>query len=202
MKTLFALIITALIFKVCLLTDRNEKDPSRPSGSKKPASKKENDKIILVDNANAEDIKKVLVAFCNLYNKGDFAAMPRLWELSPTSFAVTFPYDVNFSIFCFAVNYLEYPIDIKWHANVKGWATMRKGDDWIINENIDKQVMLFIAADDTEHDNVFITTIDGKGYKLDFGANKPKAVEAPKELYKSPAISTDGLSTQKHEDFQ
>lgn len=205
MKTLLivvAVIIIALIFKAFIPGNRRGKNPSRPPENKKPTSEKENDKIILIENANAEDVKKALIAFCNLYNKNDFAAMPRLWELSPTSFAVTFPYDVDFSIYCFAVNYLEYPIDIEWHANVRGWATTRMGDDWILQENAGKKVMIFIAPDDTEHDNVFMTTNENKTYKLAFSASKPKAFDILNEIYKKPSITPNELITQKHQDFQ
>jgi len=205
MKTLLivvAVIIIALIFKACIPGNQGEKDPSRPPENKKPTSEKENDKIILIENANAEDVKKALIAFCNLYNKDGFAALPRLWELSPTSFTVTFPYDADFSIFCFAVNYLEYPIDIEWHANVRGWATTRMGDDWILQENAGKKVMLFIAPDDTERDNVFMTTIENKTYKLGFSTDRAKGFDVLKEIYQSPSITPNQLTTQKHQDFQ
>ena len=205
MKTL--LIVIAVIVIVCIImfyasSDRLAKDVSRPSDDKKPTVEKVNDKIILIDNANLKDVRQALTAFCNLYNKDDFAALPRLWELSPTSFAVTFPYDVDFTIFCFAVNYLDYPIDIKWQANVRGWATTRVGDDWITTENANKHTMFFLATDDTEHDNVFVTTADNVGYKLPFSTTKAQVLAMPSQLYQAPPIKPNTLSGQKHEDFK
>ncbi|SHM98889.1 hypothetical protein [Mucilaginibacter sp. OK098] len=206
MKTLLIIavvIVIGLILKACVSGDQLAKDPSRPSEDKKPTVEKENDKIILVDNANHEDIKNALIAFCNMYNKDDFAALPRLWQLSSTSFAVTFPYDADFATYCFAVNYLKYPSDIKWHAQVRAWATTKAGDDWIPKESINEKVMLFLAEDDKEYDNVFVTTKDNVGYKLDFSKNKAKPpLSSPKETYEEPLLEPNSLKDQKHEDFK
>lgn len=206
MKTLLivaAVIILALILKACVSGDQLAQDPSRPSEDKKPIVEKDNDKIILVDNANHEDIRKALIAFCNMYNKDAFAALPRLWQLSATSFTVTFPYDADFATFCFAINYLKYPSNIKWHSQVRAWATTKPGDDWIPGQAINKECMLFLADDDTEYDNVFLTTKDNIGCKLSFsgGAAKPP-LSAPKELYIRQSIAIENLIGHTYEDFK
>lgn len=182
--------------------NRLSKDISRPSEAEKPTIERENDKIILVSNASHEVIKNVLTAFCNMYNKDSFAALPRLWQLSSTAFAITFPYDIDFITYCFLVNFLDYPTDIKWNAHVRAWATTKHGDDWIPTESINKKMMLFIAEDDKEYDNVFATTEDNVGYKIGFSGSKAKLpLPDPKEMYKEPGLSLNTLNGLGYEDL-
>jgi hypothetical protein len=200
MKTLIILIaiaVIALVLKACTNTDQIAKDSTRPSDDKKPTIAKENDKLIVIRNVNQEDVKKALTAFCNIYNKDSFVALPRLVTLSSDSFAIIFPYDTDFATFCFAVNYVKYPIDIKWQSQVTAWVTTKEGDDWITDKSKNKKVMLFLSDDDKEYDNVFMTTQDNIGYKLGFAAGEEKQLlQTPKKIYKAPTIqikSLDGL---------
>jgi len=206
MKTLLivaTVIILALILKACVSGDQLAQDPSRPSEDKKPTVGKVNDKIILVNNVNHEDIRKALVAFCNMYNKDAFAALPRLWQLSSTSFAITFPFDADIATFCFAINYLKYPSNIEWHAQVRAWATTKSSDDWIPNQATNKESMLFLANDDTEYDNVFLTTNNNIGCKLSFSGGVPKLLlSVPKELYQGRSIAIENLKGHNYEDFK
>lgn len=176
---------------------------SRPSETKLPTALIDNDKIIVVNNATHDDIRKALIGLCNSYNQETFSTLPRLWQLSPNSFAVTFPYNIDFAGFCFAVNFLEYPVDIKWNAKVRGWATMKPGDDWVTEKSVNKHVMLFVAADDKEYDNVFMTTEDGIGYKLGFAAGEEKQLlNQPNEMYEHSSVQSDVLNHLSYEDFR
>lgn len=206
MKTLIilvAVVIVALILKACTTTDQAKQDTSRPPADIKPTTPVENDKLIVVSNVNADEIKKALTEFCNIYNKKDYAVLPRITTLSQTSFAVTFPYDTDFATFCFAVNYLKYPVDIKWHSQVFAWVTTKQGDDWITEKSINKKVMLFLADDDKEYDNVFLTTQDNIGYKLGFAAGEEKQLlQVPKEPYAQSTTDIESLIGLSHVDVQ
>ena len=155
---IIAVVIVIVIIKACTSGDKLASDTSRPADVTIPKDEIANDKIIIVDNVTAEDIKKVLTAFCNIYNKSQYLAMPRLWTLSTNSYAITFPYGVDFATYCFAINFLKYPMNVKWQSKVYAWATTKQGDDWITDKSINKKVMLFLAVDDKEYDNVFLTT--------------------------------------------
>jgi hypothetical protein len=193
MKTiiiLVAIVFVALILKACVsTTDQAQKDTSRPSSDTKPTIPVENDKLILVSNVSFEEIKKALTEFCNIYNKKDYSALPRITSLSTTYFAVTFPYNTDFATFCFAVNYLKYPIDGKSQPKVTAWLTTKEGDEWITDKSKNKKVMLFLAEDDKEYDNVFMTTEDNIGYKLGFAVGEEKQLlQSPKEPFRNPDI--------------
>lgn len=176
---------------------------SRPSNAKLPTTLIDNDKIIILNNAIHDEVRKALIGLCNAYNQETFSVLPRLWQLSSNSFAVTFPYNIAFAQFCFAVNFLEYPVDIKWNAKVRGWATTKPGDDWVTDKSVNKHVMLFIAADDKEYDNVFMTTEDEIGYKLGFAAGEEKQLlSTPNETYIKPPVQFNALNSVSYEDFK
>ena len=207
MKTLLIIVIVIVVIVVVVKTrlsgNNIASNNSRPVNTSPPIEEIANDKIIVVNNVNHEDIRKALTEFCNIYNKKEYAATPRLWQLSTDSFAVTFPYDIDFVTYCFAVNFLKYPMNIKWQAQVRAWATTKTGDEWITDKSVNKQVMLFLASDDKEYDNVLLTTQDNIGYKLGFaGGKETQLLNSPKESFIAPSVPAISLSAKAHEDFR
>jgi len=198
-----AIAIVALIINSLIKNGQTEQSSSGGDIGRNPGGEKVNDKIIMVTNVNSDDIKKALTGFCNVYNKGNGAALPRLWQISSNAFAITFPYDIDFATYCFAVNFLKYPMDIKWNAEVRAWATTKPGDDWVADKTLNKKVMLYLAKNDKEYDNVFLTTEDGIGYKLGFASGHEKQLlNSPLEAYIAPSVNVTDLADQKHEDFK
>ena len=146
MKTILIIIgaaVLVFIIKSFLPTGQKaENDTSRPSPDKKPEHQKPNDKLIVVKGVNYDDIKKVMIELCNIYNKEKFQAIPRLVKISDREFAITFPYDIDFEIYCYFVNYIYYPMDIKWQPNVTAWTKTKQTDTWITDKSANKKIML------------------------------------------------------------
>ncbi len=199
---IFVVAIVAFVAKTRLFGRHPSDNSSRPIIATKPNEKSPNDKVIVVNNVNHADISSVLIKFCNLYNQGTYAALPRLTQISSTSFAVTFPYDIDFITFCFAVNFLKYPMDIKWDSDVKAWATTQNSDEWVTDEIASKKVMLYLTNDDKEYDNVFLTSSDNIGYKLDFAGKQKQLSGLPPKSYSAPLVDIHKLEEAQFEDFQ
>jgi len=198
----FLLIISIIVYG-CVNSVRKSNNSAQPEIKKKPTNTKKNDKLILVENVNQTQIKQVLKKFCSLYNSKNYTALPRLFSIGENKFVVTFPYDTDFETFCYAVNFLKYPTDIICNPMVSAWLTTPPTDDWITDKTANKKVMLFLAVDDKEYDNVFLTTQDNIGYKLGFAMGREKQLLAsPKENYISPMISFSDLTNMKFEDFE
>lgn len=178
-------------------------DTRRPPENIFPANKISNDKLIIVDDISATDIKQILQEFCNLYNKETYQAIPRLSKLSDKKFAVTFPYDINFEIYCFFINYVNYPMGFDRHFNAIGWATTRPTDIWTTEKSVNKNVMLYVSHFDAEYDNVFLTTSDNIGYKLGFAMGEENQLldRAVKSYVKQP-IDMKEIETKQHIDFK
>lgn len=178
-------------------------DTSRPQENLFPTNKVANDKLVIVEDANENDIKKILQEFCNLYNKEMFQALPRLTKLSNNKFAVTFPYDINFEIYCYFINYVNYPMGFDRHFKTIGWTTTKKSDIWIAEKSVNKNVMLYVSDFDKEYDNVFLTTSDNIGYKLGFAMGEEKQLlDIPEKSYAKQPISNNELEGKPYIDFK
>ena len=129
--------------------------------------------------------------------------MLHLTKISDNEFAITFPYDIDFEIYCYFVNYIYYPMDIKWKPTVMAWATTNHGDTWVKEDAMNKKVILFVPEDDTEYDNVFMTTENNIGYKLGFaiGENSQR-LDAPKITFVTPTFDVNTFPGKQTEDFQ
>lgn len=195
---MFGLVILAAIILLIAwhkLKQQTYKDRLKPSQSMFPKTEIINDKIIIIENIGEGDIKTILQDFCNMYNKEKYQAIPRLTELSHQSFAITFPYDINFEIFCYFVNYANYPMIIKNHFKAKGWATVKSSDTWAIEKIINKNVMLFTSDSDKEYDNVFLTSSNNIGLKFSFSINEGmKVLNFPEKTYEKPPIMIGDLN--------
>jgi hypothetical protein len=206
MKTILILIgitVLVMIIKSFIFPGQGaEQDTSRPTADKKPNEEKSNDKLVIVNSANYDDLKKALTEFCNMYNKDKFQAIPRLTKLTENEFAITFPHDIDFEIYCYFINYILYPMDIYWKPNVVAWTTTQSSDTWITEKTANKKVMLFIPEDDTEHDVVFMTTEDNIGYKLGFSVGERKQLDNPKRNYNAPKFDINSLTSKQSENFQ
>lgn len=178
-------------------------DTRRPPENVFPTNKVANDKLVIVENASENDIKKIIQEFCNSYNKETYQAIPRLTKLSDRKFALTFPYDINFEIYCYFINYVNYPMGFDRHFKTIGWATTKPIDTWITEKSANKNVMLFVSDFDTEYDNVFLTTSDNIGYKLGFAMGEEKQpLNSPEKSYIKPPINISELDTNESIDFK
>lgn len=210
MKTLLTIIALIAITIVYFFYKRKlrstvagpDTDAIRPPETKLPSFEKPNDKLVIVKDINYSDLKAVLTGLCNLYNKENYQVLARLIKIAETEFAITFPYDINFEIYCYFVNYIKYPKEVEWAADITGWATTKKDDSWIPEEISNKKIIIFVPEDDTEYDNVFMTTADNVGYKIGFGMNKAKQLQdSPKKIFVSPPVTIQDLLGKESDDF-
>ena len=178
-------------------------DTRRPSKNILPKQEVNNDKLIIVEEVNQNDIEKIVQEFCNSYNKENYVALPRLTKLSDKKFAITFPYDINFEFFCYFINYVNYPMGFDRHFKTTGWITTKSNDIWITEKSVNKKVMLFVSDFDTEYDNVFLTTFDNIGYKLGFAMGEEKQLlERPEKKYTKQPIEITELKSKEYKDFK
>jgi hypothetical protein len=207
------LIVIGLIIAVIILyvlrawVKASEPQPDtatrRPSQSALQTLKKQNDKLVVIKGVSYSDLKGVITGFCNMYNKESFQARPRLTKFTEREFAITFPYDIDFEIFSYFINYIEYPMELQWAADVTAWATTKSSDTWITGKSANKHAMLFIPTDDTDHDNVYMTTQDNIGYKLGFAMGEEKQLlDTPKRRFVLPEIELSELVNREFEDFR
>jgi hypothetical protein len=194
MKTLLiigGIIILGFILK-SYISNNNSKNESRPNNAEMPTEKIKNDKITLIENVKLEDLKNALQNFCNNYNQENLRVLPRLTILAENKFVVTFPYDIDFETYCYFVNYMYYPNDIKYKPIIKAWISTKQNDNWMTKEIVNKKVMIYIPSDDKDNDNVYLTTSDNIGYKMGFAMGEEKEkLNNPRQTYSEPIKSEE-----------
>lgn len=198
-----AIVIFILWTKLKNLKTQSINDTIRPLGDGFPTKTIINDKLVIVENIDENDVKRILQEFCNAYNQKSFEAIPRLTKLSNKKFAVTFPFDIDFDIYCFFINYLNYPIGFDRSFKTIGWATTKPTDSWVTENIANKNVMLYVSESDTEYDNVYLTTYDNIGYKLGFAMGKGKQLpDRPEKDFVKPPICAAELEVKTYTDFR
>lgn len=181
-------------------TDINSAKRSKTSLSTTPV---ENDKLVVIEDVSEDEIKKILQDFCNCYNEKVIQAILRLTPLSSKKFVVTFPYDMNFEIYGYFINYVNYPIGLDRTFKTVGWTTTKPDDTCITEKSVHKNVMLYVSDFDTEYDNVFMTTSDNIGFKLDFSwSGKNQLLDKPEKVYVKQPINISDLQTNHSVEFQ
>lgn len=94
-------------------------------------------------------------------------------------------------------------MELKWTPGVTAWVTTKETDNWTTEKTWNKRVMLFLTADDTEYDNVYLTTTDGTGYKLGFARGEEKQLlPQPARRYIAPEVEPSELADKAFEDFK
>ncbi|MGC3977769.1 MAG: hypothetical protein QM751_05980 [Paludibacteraceae bacterium] len=184
-------------------TNEPNKNTTKPSSEYLPKQEKQNDKLVFVDDITKTEIDRILTGFCNMYNEKSFKALPRLYKISERQFVIIFPFDIEFEILCYFVNYVRYPMGFNKSFDVKAWTTTRSGEIWITEKTANKKVMLFIPQDDTEHDNVYLTTSDNIGYKLGFAMGEEKQLlDTPKIKFIESKIEFGELKGKEFNDYK
>ena len=137
-----------------------------------------------------------------MYNQERIAATLNLVRVSDSEFAITFPYDISFPLFCFLINYMAYPENIFYEADVKAWATVRDNEEWITENTAGRKIMLYLPANDTEYDNVCLITEDNFSCKLDFSRGREQKLENQLLAYSQPAIDNGQLLYKSSEEIR
>lgn len=164
----------------------------------------ENDKLVLISAISETEIKKILTDFCASYNQEKVQAHLRLTKIKADEFVISFPQNIDFEIYCYLINYLNYPAGFNKTFKPFGYTTTKLSDHWITEETANKYVMLYVSDHDTEYDNVSMTTSENIGYKLSFDhthISKNQLLDAPEKNYTPHSVSLKQLVLKEFSGF-
>lgn len=151
------------------LMNKKQKDFVQQNNVKRTL--KENDKIIIIGNADLKSLQQVVSDFTKDYDNSQHANLKpvsKIHKIGDFKFAITFPYDIDFEILCYFVNYLNYPLDNNCKPTVLAWTSTSSKYQWLNETFENNKVIMFIDPNDTEFDNVMVTTKDNKPFKIGF----------------------------------
>ena len=128
------------------------------------------EKYIIIKNCKKDVIKTILNDWLVAYGEQLKSRLIfEIAEISPNVFILKIDKSIDDTLFFYLVNYFAYPLDFEETFEVVGYTTIT---EYKILMN--KRVCVFINEQDTEYDNVWLTTEDNETYKFDFGNNFTK----------------------------
>ncbi len=161
-----------------------------------------NDKIIVAENICIDELKKVIQVSCGFYNNEEFLVSARLTEVDEKTAVITFPFDVDFDVFCYFVNCIIYAHYTKHEPVIKSWATISANEGEFLKDCYNQKAIFYIPEDDEDKDNVYFTTENNKCFKL--GIHLEELTEIPEVIHHFEHINEKYINLQnlKYEDFK
>jgi len=146
------------------------------------------DNLILIKGGAHNDVKKALSQWIELYSKVLKDGMTfQLYNSGNNSHIIQADKHIDNESFYYLINYLNYPEGIKYEIDVEGFTI---GKDK--NKLNGKQLLVYISPNDTDYDNVFVTTSENENFKVDFGGKITE--ENENKLYSFPNDLSFGIS--------
>ena len=124
---------------------------------------------IFVTNMTESELLRAIDDFMRIYTQGgEQYTRPTIQETSQ-GFLLTFDDTINYFSFCFWVNYLVYSDkEVRHNDHVTGWLQVKDFEDENLSIFAHQTLMLYIPSSDSEYDNVYFTTSNGKCFKQEF----------------------------------
>ena len=128
------------------------------------------EKFIIIINCTNDQLKTILNDWLVLYvNQLNSKSVFEFAEIKPNRFILKIDKSIGDTLFFFLVNYLAFPIGFKKTFEVAGYTTASKHKKFL-----NKKIYVFNNLQQTEFDNVWITTEYNETYKFDFGGGLKK----------------------------
>lgn len=186
MKTLTKAAIALPIVAVALIVGTMQYQKSKDEGPTVPAFEPsvQNDKTIDVLGWSRPELEKILKGFSGMYDEQlhpEFNFLIRTTE--PAVHRVIFPKDIQPDLYCFLVNYIEYPMgfDLTGRTiSVVGTATLSK--DFALPDPalLGRRATFYVPTKDTDYDNVHVWLEPGLVYRNSFAAPQWQKVDDPR----------------------
>jgi hypothetical protein len=141
------------------------------------------EKYIIIQNCTRDELKTILNDWLIMYvDRLKSKMVFEIAQIKSHIFILEINKSINDTYFFFLVNYLAYPIGFKKTFEVEGYTIAAKHKTLL-----NKKIYVFNNLEDTEYDNVWITTEENETYKFDFDG-KLKKTDLDKK-YKALDIS-------------
>ncbi|MFZ4262894.1 hypothetical protein ACFRAE_12675 [Sphingobacterium sp. HJSM2_6] len=185
---LIILVVFILILKfkdkIAMMSSENR----RPPVSFLPKVPVKNDKVVYIEGLPEKEIQHTIQEFCDIYNQHNFQAIVRINTINEESFTITFPFDVEFPIFCYFINFLTYPQHIDAKFKPIGWMSL--DEKLFLTKDIisEQPVMIYVDEYDQDYDHVHMVTAEQRGFIYALNEPKENLIEIQNhDLYLSPS---------------
>jgi len=146
-----------------------------------PANFQLSDELLFVRGWTKPELQKVIADFSHMYSDrlpADFSTAVESGDHG--ALQVSFPHDIEPRLFCWLINYVQYPKDFDLRSRsivAAGVATIQA--DFLPasgQSQVGKRILLYVPAHDTEHDLVF-GRVDAQSYEYPFSSEQWRRVD-------------------------
>ncbi len=131
-----------------------------------------NDKVLIVEGWSDEEIKKIISDFIKTYEKDGYPEyIIESKKYGIDTYRLTFPKDIHPLLFTFLVNYVAYPFGMEYENRtivIVGKTTLTIGFEGIDSTQFGQRAILYIPANDVDHDIVYLQTRSGTNFANSF----------------------------------
>lgn len=131
-------------------------------------------RYIVTTGMSEQEVKRAINDFLAIYSQDRPIERPTAVKKEGNSFILEMASNVDYSLFCYWVNYLVYSNkEKKYNDNVIGWYEVSPSAKGFWKPYIGQKIKFFIPASDSDFDNVYFMTPDNICYKQEFAYDSP-----------------------------
>lgn len=178
-KVIVFVIFLVFLFFIFWLRKKMKKPVVR---APRPTTLVSNDKIVIVAGIDSEEMELMLSSFTEIYNTHSYEAIICMHPMGKHVFALTFPYDIDWTVFMELIDHIIYFDGDEQKAKIRAWLSLPEQ----LGQHAGKHVMLYENKDDKDFDLIWFTTPENTGWKYDFETEQLKEAEVKEEYVEAP----------------
>ena len=151
------------------------------------------DELVVITGLDFATVKKIVADFASLYSDRETFPEFEVQQTDNDGAIISFSADMEFEIFCFFVNYVQYPKGESTTQTVRGWSSLTGSNTFLTPDLGSKTGMFFLSPNDRDYDRVWFVTDENVDYMIGFAvlAGVRKTGEHFYDFQPAPKRDTD-----------
>jgi len=128
----------------------------------------QSDKLVAITGMDYATVQKIVADFANMYSERKALPEFEIQQTGSQGAIISFSDDMNFELFCFFVNYVQYPKGESTTQTVRGWSSLYGSSSFLTPDLSSKTGMFFLSPNDRDYDRVWFVTGENVDYMISF----------------------------------
>lgn len=153
------------------------------------------DRIVVISGLSYAEVEKLTGDFIKQYSQDKpLDVRFELSTIDSRDILVRFSDEITFDVFCFYVNYAQYPVGDFAEHKVIGWSGLQKMNELVSSkDNIpsdlgSKNAMFYLSPNDSEYDQIWFVTDTNENYVVSFAYHGKISPSSEQMRYLAPKI--------------
>ena len=128
----------------------------------------QSDKLVAITGMDYATVQKIVADFATQYSDRETLPDFEIQQTDSRGTIISFSDDMNFELFCFFVNYVQYPKGESTTQTVRGWSSLYGSSSFLTQDLSSKTGMFFLSPNDQDYDRVWFVTSANVDYMISF----------------------------------